>query len=59
MLDEVLACSAIGSPPTVRAALAAFVARTRPQELMITSQIYAHSARLHSYGITAAVRAQM
>jgi luciferase family oxidoreductase group 1 len=59
MLDEVLSCSAIGSPQTVRAALAAFIARTRPQELMITSQIFAHAARLHSYGITAALRAQM
>jgi alkanesulfonate monooxygenase SsuD/methylene tetrahydromethanopterin reductase-like flavin-dependent oxidoreductase (luciferase family) len=59
MLDEVLAASAIGSPETVRAALAAFIARTRPQELMITSQIFDHSARLHSYRITAAVRAQM
>jgi luciferase family oxidoreductase group 1 len=59
MLDEVLSCSAIGSPQTVREALAAFIARTGPQELMITSQIFDHSARLHSYRITAAVRAQM
>src|SRR6202048_2860892 len=55
MLDEVLSCSAIGSPETVREALAAFVARTRPQELMITSQIFDHAARLHSYRITAAL----
>jgi luciferase family oxidoreductase group 1 len=59
MLDEVLACSAIGAPPTVREALAGFVARTQPQELMITSQIFDHAARLHSYKITAEVRAQM
>jgi luciferase family oxidoreductase group 1 len=59
MLDEVLSCSAIGSPQTVREALAAFIARTRPQELMITSQIFDHAARLHSYRITAALRAQM
>jgi len=59
MLDEVLSASAIGSPETVRAALAAFVARTRPQELMITSQIFDHAARLHSYRITARVRDQM
>jgi luciferase family oxidoreductase group 1 len=59
MLDEVLSASAIGSPDTVREALAAFIARTRPQELMITSQIFDHAARLHSYGITAALRAQM
>jgi luciferase family oxidoreductase group 1 len=59
MLDEVLSCSAIGSPATVREMTAAFVARTRPQELMITSQIFDHAARLHSYRITAAVRDQM
>ena len=59
MLDEVLSAAAIGSPQTVREALTRFIARTRPQELMITSQIFDHAARLHSYGITAAVRAQM
>ena len=59
MLDEVLSCSAIGSPATVRTAIAAFIARTRPQELMITSQIFDHSARLHSYEITAAVTEQL
>jgi luciferase family oxidoreductase group 1 len=59
MLDEVLSAAAIGSPQTVREALAAFIARTRPQELMITSQIFDHSARLHSYRITASVAAQM
>jgi luciferase family oxidoreductase group 1 len=59
MLDEVLSASAIGSPDTVREALAAFIARTKPQELMITSQIFDHAARLHSYAITAALRAQM
>jgi luciferase family oxidoreductase group 1 len=59
MLDEVLSCSAIGSSATVREVTAAFIARTRPQELMITSQIFDHAARLHSYRITAAVRDQM
>jgi alkanesulfonate monooxygenase SsuD/methylene tetrahydromethanopterin reductase-like flavin-dependent oxidoreductase (luciferase family) len=59
MLDDVLSCSAIGSPQTVRESLVAFVARTRPQELMITSQIFDHTARLHSYKITAQVRDQL
>jgi luciferase family oxidoreductase group 1 len=59
MLDEVLSAAAIGSPQTVREALTRFIARTRPQELMITSQIFEHAARLHSYRITAAVRAEM
>jgi alkanesulfonate monooxygenase SsuD/methylene tetrahydromethanopterin reductase-like flavin-dependent oxidoreductase (luciferase family) len=59
MLDEVLSCSAIGSPETVREAIAKFIARHQPQELMITSQIFAHAARLHSYKITAQVRDQL
>jgi luciferase family oxidoreductase group 1 len=59
MLDEVLSCSAIGAPPTVREALSAFIKRTQPQELMITSMIFDHAARLHSYKITADLRAQM
>jgi luciferase family oxidoreductase group 1 len=59
MLDDVLSCSAIGSPATVRQAIAAFVARTQPQELMITSQIFDHAARLHSYKIAAEIRNQM
>jgi luciferase family oxidoreductase group 1 len=53
MLNEALACTAVGSPETVRAALAAFVARTGADELMITSQIYDHAARVRSYEIAA------
>ena len=53
MLAQVLACSAIGAPATVRSALEAFVARTGADELMITSQIFDHQARLRSYEITA------
>lgn len=59
MLDEVLSCSAIGSPATVRASIAKFIERHQPQELMITSQIFDHAARVHSYKITAQVRDQM
>jgi luciferase family oxidoreductase group 1 len=51
MLAEVLSSSAIGSPETVRAALRAFIARTQPDELLLTSQIFDHSARLHSFEI--------
>jgi luciferase family oxidoreductase group 1 len=58
MLDQVLSCSAIGSPQTVRRALQAFVERTGADELMITSQIFDHPARLRSYEITAGAAAQ-
>ena len=56
MLDSVLSCSAIGSPASVKEQLQAFIARTRPDELMITSQIYDHAARLRSYEITADIQ---
>lgn len=56
MLADVLSCSAIGSPDTVRRALTAFIERTKPDELMLTSQIFEHSARLHSYEIAADIQ---
>jgi luciferase family oxidoreductase group 1 len=54
-LDQVLSCSAIGGPETVRAAIEAFVTRTGADELMITSQIFDHRARLRSFELVANV----
>jgi luciferase family oxidoreductase group 1 len=59
MLDSVLSCSAIGSPETVAAQMKAFIASTQPDELMITSQIFEHSARLRSYEILADVHRKL
>jgi luciferase family oxidoreductase group 1 len=56
MLRQALSCSAVGSPETVRRELAAFIERTRPDELIIASQIYDHGAQLRSYQITADAR---
>ena len=56
MLAEVLSCSAVGSPATVRDAVAAFLERTRADELMITAQIFDHAARLRSYEIAAEIQ---
>jgi luciferase family oxidoreductase group 1 len=58
-LDQVLQCSAIGSPETVKASIAAFVARTGADELILASHIYDHAARVRAYEIAAAVRAEM
>ncbi|PRC92248.1 hypothetical protein S2091_3164 [Solimicrobium silvestre] len=55
MLDQVLSCSARGSKETVAQQMAAFIARTGADELMITSQIFDHAARLRSYEITAEI----
>lgn len=49
ILDQVLSCSAIGSPPTVRGAVEAFAEHTGADELMVTSQIYDFGARIRSY----------
>ncbi|HEU4885156.1 MAG TPA: LLM class flavin-dependent oxidoreductase [Longimicrobium sp.] len=56
MLHEVLSATVAGSPETVRAGLRSFIARTGADELMITSQIYDHAARLRAYEITAQAR---
>jgi luciferase family oxidoreductase group 1 len=48
-LRQILSSSAIGSPATARRQVAEFVDRTRPDELMITAQVFDHQARLRSY----------
>jgi luciferase family oxidoreductase group 1 len=54
MIDEMLSFTVAGSPATVRRGLEALVARTGADELMVTSQIYDHEARLRSYDLAAA-----
>ena len=53
LLDSVLSCSAVGSVETVKKGVEAFVARTGADELMITSQVFDHVARLRSYELLA------
>lgn len=57
ILDDVLACSAIGSPETVRRELKAFVELCGADEIIVASMIYDHAARLRSYQIAAEVNA--
>ncbi len=52
-LEQVLSCSAIGTPSTARKAVEAFAERTGADELMITAQIFDHQARLRSYSLLA------
>ncbi len=59
LLEQILSCSAIGSPETVAQQLKAFVAATGADELMITSQIFDHQARLRSYQIVADAHAAL
>ncbi len=53
--SQILACSIIGGPETVRAGLKAMVERTRADELMIVSDIYDPALRHRSFEIIAEV----
>jgi luciferase family oxidoreductase group 1 len=53
MLSQVLSASAVGGPDKVRAQIAAFVARTGADELMLTSAMFDHEARKRSLTIAA------
>ena len=53
LLQSILSCSAIGAGHTVHQGMRDFIARTGADELMITSQIHNHKARLRSYEIAA------
>jgi luciferase family oxidoreductase group 1 len=53
MIAQALSSSAIGSGDTVTREMEAFVRRTGADELIVTSQIFDHAARLRSYEIVA------
>jgi luciferase family oxidoreductase group 1 len=59
MLDQALACTVVGTPETVKSGIAAFAARTGADELMLTGQIFDHSARVRSYEILAEVAQEL
>ena len=47
--------SFVGSPQTVKEQMAAFLDRTKADELIVVSHIYDHAARLRSYELAAAM----
>jgi luciferase family oxidoreductase group 1 len=51
MLSSVLSLAQVGSPQTVKAGIEAFIAEHKPDELMVTGQIFDHAKRLRSYEI--------
>lgn len=57
LLEEVLSCTAIGSPATVRSKIQAFIEKTGADELMIASAIHDQHARRRSYELAAACMA--
>lgn len=50
---QALACSAVGSPETVKRGVETFLELTGADELMATAQIHDHAARVRSFGILA------
>jgi len=50
---QALACSVIGSVDTVREGIRAFVDRHRPDEIMLTANIFDHGKRLRSFELAA------
>jgi luciferase family oxidoreductase group 1 len=59
MLHTVLAASATGSPAVVSEQMQFFIDQTGADELMITSQIFDHDARLRSYEIVASIQTRL
>jgi luciferase family oxidoreductase group 1 len=54
-VDRALACAVVGAPATVAHGIATFVARHRPDELMLTANVFDHTARLRSFELAAGV----
>ncbi len=50
-VDAALACAVVGSPDTVRAGMHAFVQAHRPDELLLTANVFEHAARLRSFAL--------
>ena len=58
VLDQALSCAVIGSAETVHAGLETFAARKGADELMITTSVFDHQARMRSFEIVAQATAQ-
>ena len=58
-VENALACAVIGDATTVQQGIEAFVARHRPDELMVTANVFDHEARCRSFELVAEVRERM
>ncbi|WP_269617508.1 LLM class flavin-dependent oxidoreductase [Zhongshania sp. BJYM1] len=56
LLKQIMSCSAIGTADKVQRDMQEFIDRTQADELMITSQIYTHEARLRSYELVSSLQ---
>ena len=53
LVEQALACAVVGDAADVREGIADFARRHRPDELMLTANIFDHGARLHSFALAA------
>jgi luciferase family oxidoreductase group 1 len=53
LLEQMLSCTVVGTPESVRRDLSDFAARTGADELIITAHIHDHAARVRSFELTA------
>jgi luciferase family oxidoreductase group 1 len=58
-IDRSLSHAIVGSADTVKAGLARFLERTRADELIVSTQVFDHAARLRSFEMTAALFATL
>jgi luciferase family oxidoreductase group 1 len=56
MVERALACAVVGAADTVKDGIATFIARHKPDELLITANVFEHAARRHSFEIAASAR---
>lgn len=56
---QALACSATGSPSTVKMQLGAIIDKYQPDELLVTGMIHDHAARVRSFEIVGEVMTQL
>jgi len=52
-VEQALACSVVGDARAVREGVAAFIERHKPDELLITANVFDHAARVRSFEIAA------
>ena len=55
-VERALACAVVGDAAQVERGIGDFIARHRPDELLLTANIFDHAARLRSFEIAAGVR---
>ena len=52
-VNQMIACSFFGGPETIKEDMESFIKQTQVDEIMVTSHIFDHQARVHSYQLFA------